>query len=91
MLRRVVLPLLAPTLVAGFALAFVSALGNFGIPALLGIPARYTTLPVLIWRRLSASGRRCWQDVSVIAALVAAVAAMAVALQILLQSGRRRR
>ena len=85
MLRRVALPLLAPTLVAAFALAFVSALGNFGIPALLGIPARYTTLPVLIWRRLSAFGPTVLQDVAVIAALVAIVAAAAVALQIALQ------
>ena len=87
MLRRIVLPLLAPALVAGFALAFVSALGNFGIPALLGIPARYTTLPVLIWRRLAAFGPTVLQDVAVIAALVAVVAAAAVALQVALQRG----
>ncbi len=84
-LRRVVLPLLAPTLLAGFALAFVSALGNFGIPALLGIPARYTTLPVLIWRRLASFGPTVLADVAVIAALVAGVAALAVALQFALQ------
>ncbi|MEM6740391.1 MAG: ABC transporter permease subunit, partial [Pseudomonadota bacterium] len=34
MLWRIILPLLAPTLIAAYALAFVSALGNFGIPAL---------------------------------------------------------
>ena len=53
MLRRITLPLLGPALLAGFALAFVAALGNFGINALIGIPARYTTLPVLVWRRLA--------------------------------------
>ena len=84
-IRRVVAPLLAPALVAGFALAFVSALGNFGIPALLGIPARYTTLPVLIWRRLASFGPTVIQDVAVIAVLVAVVAAAAVALQFALQ------
>ena len=85
MLRRVALPLAGPTLVAGFALAFVSALGNFGIPALLGIPARYTTLPVLIWRRLAAFGPTVLQDVAVIAALVALVAVAAVGAQFALQ------
>lgn len=81
LLRRILLPLLAPALIAGFALAFVSALGNFGIPALLGIPARYTTLPVLIWRRLASFGPDVLGDVAVLAAIVACVAIVAVTLQ----------
>ncbi|MEM6438650.1 MAG: ABC transporter permease subunit, partial [Pseudomonadota bacterium] len=84
-LRRVILPLLAPSLIAGFMLAFVSALGNFGIPALLGIPARYTTLPVLIWRRLASFGPDVLTSVAVIAFLIAAVAVVAVAVQTVLQ------
>lgn len=74
LLRRILLPLLAPTLIAAFALAFVSALGNFGIQALLGIPARYITLPVLIWQRLASFGPSVLTDVAVIAALLALVA-----------------
>lgn len=89
MLRRIILPLLAPTLIAGFALAFVSALGNFGIPALLGIPARYTTLPVLIWQRLASFGPSVLTDMAVIASLVAVIAVAAVLLQLLLSSRRR--
>ncbi|WP_299500028.1 iron ABC transporter permease [uncultured Roseobacter sp.] len=81
LLARIILPLLAPTLVAGFALAFVSALGNFGIPALLGIPARYTTLPVLIWQRLASFGPSVLSDVAAIAALVAVIAIAAVLAQ----------
>jgi len=77
-LRRVVLPLLAPALLAGFALAFVSALGNFGIPALLGIPGRYTTLPVLIWQRMASFGVGMLTQVAVIAMVMAAVALLAV-------------
>lgn len=89
MLRRVVLPLLAPTLIAGYALAFVSALGNFGIPALLGIPARYTTLPVLIWQRLASFGPSVLTDMAVIASLVAVIAVVAVIFQLWLASRRR--
>ncbi|MEO0913486.1 MAG: iron ABC transporter permease [Pseudomonadota bacterium] len=89
MLRRVILPVLAPTLMAGFALAFVSALGNFGIPALLGIPARYTTLPVLIWRRLASFGPSVLTDMAVIASLVAGIAIIAVVLQMWLAARSR--
>ncbi len=89
LLRRVVLPLLAPTLIAAFALAFVSALGNFGIPALLGIPARYTTLPVLIWQRLASFGPSVLTDMAVISALVAVVAVVAIMLQMWISRQRR--
>lgn len=89
MLRQIVLPLLAPTLIAAYALAFVSALGNFGIPALLGIPARYTTLPVLIWQRLASFGPSVLTDMAVIAALVGVIAVAVVVFQLWLSSRRR--
>lgn len=54
--RRVVLPLVAPALLAGAALAAVSAAGNFGTAALLGIPGRYPVLTTLIYQRLSGFG-----------------------------------
>ena len=82
---RVVLPLIAPSLVAAAALAFVSALGNFGIPALLGIPARYTTLPVLIWQRLASFGPSVLTDMAAVAVLIAAIAVAAVLIQQWLQ------
>ncbi|WP_138466173.1 iron ABC transporter permease [Poseidonocella sp. HB161398] len=81
LLRRIVLPLLAPALIAAAALAFVSALGNFGIQALLGIPARYITLPVLIWQRLASFGPSVLSDVAVLAALLGAVAVAVLLLQ----------
>ncbi len=89
MLRRIALPLLLPNLVAAFALAFVSALGNFGIQALLGIPARYTTLPVLIWRRMSSFGPEMLTNVALISILVGIMAIVAVGLQIWLQRRAR--
>lgn len=89
LLRRVILPLLGPALCAGFMLAFVSALGNFGILAILGIPARYTTLPVLIWRRLSSFGPSALADVAVISMVLAAVGVAAIVIQIRLQRRMR--
>lgn len=89
LLCRVLLPLLAPSLLAGFALAFVSALGNFGIPALLGGPARYTTLPVLIWRRLSSFGPSALRDVAMMSLLLALVAVAAIWGQSVLQRRAR--
>lgn len=78
LLWRVILPLMRPALLAGFALAFVSALGNFGVPALLGIPGRYTTLPVLMWQRLASSGPSVLADMAVLAVLIGGVAVLAV-------------
>lgn len=89
LLTRIIVPLLAPSLLSGFALAFVAALGNFGINALLGIPARYTTLPVLIWRRLASFGPDVLPNVAVIAILLALVTLAALSLQFTFQRRMR--
>jgi iron(III) transport system permease protein len=81
LLARVILPLTMPALAAGFALAFVSALGNFGVPALLGIPGRYVTLPVLMWQRLASSGPTVLADLAVLACLIGGLAVLAVVVQ----------
>ena len=77
----VVLPLLRPALVAGAALAFVSAIGNFGVPALLGIPGRYTVLSTLIYQRLSGFGPTVLGQVAVLAMALALLAALGLAVQ----------
>lgn len=76
----IVLPLLRPHLIGAALLAFVAGIGNFGIPALLGAPANYLTLPVLIYRRLSSFGPGIIGDVAALGLLVAAVAGLCVAL-----------
>ena len=72
-LRMAVWPLLRPGLLAGAGLAFVSALGNFGIAALLGIPGRFPLLTVLIWQKLSATGPAALSQVAALSILLAAL------------------
>ena len=71
---QIVLPLSLPSLAAGAAMTFVTALGNFGIPAMLGIPARYSTLPTLIYQRLAGMGQSVLAEVAVLALLIGVVA-----------------
>lgn len=71
---QIVLPLSLPSLAAGAAMTFVTTLGNFGIPAMLGIPARYSTLPTLIYQRLVGMGQSVLAEVAVLALLIGVVA-----------------
>ncbi|MDP2696873.1 iron ABC transporter permease [Thalassospira sp.] len=77
---QIILPLTSPGLIAGTAMAFVTALGNFGITAMLGIPAGYPTLPTLIYRKLAGFGPSVLGEVSVLAMLIGGIAIIGVAL-----------
>lgn len=88
-LRGIVLPLLAPPLAAGASLAFIAAIGNFGITALLGIPANYTVLTVLIWQRLAGLGPAGLSEAALMSLLLAGLAALALAAEA--AAGRRGR
>ncbi|MCU0883935.1 MAG: iron ABC transporter permease [Beijerinckiaceae bacterium] len=72
--RRILLPMLRGNLVAGGLLAFVAGVGNFGIPALLGMPVNYLTLPTLIYRRLTSFGPSVLSDMAALAMVVAVIA-----------------
>lgn len=80
-LRTIILPLMTPPLVAGIALCFVSSLGNFGIPAFLGIPANYLVLPTLIYQRLAGLGPGILSEVAVLSTLIGAIAMAGIILQ----------
>ncbi len=80
-LRTIILPLMTPPLVAGIALCFVSSLGNFGIPAFLGIPANYLVLPTLIYQRLAGLGPGILSEVAVLSPLIGAIAMAGIILQ----------
>jgi iron(III) transport system permease protein len=80
-LRTIILPLMTPGLVAGVALAFVSSVGNFGIPAFLGIPGRFIVLPTLIYQRLSGLGPSVLSEVAVLSMLIGIIAMVGILLQ----------
>ena len=70
-LGRIVLPLLAPGILGGAVLAFAASIGNFGIPALLGIPGRFPVLTTLAYQRLNGFGPAVLPQVAVIALILA--------------------
>lgn len=82
MVARIAVPLAAPGLLAGAALAFAAAVGNFGIPALLGIPGRFPMLTTLIYQRLNGFGPSVIGAVAVMALVLVALAGAALALRL---------
>ncbi|MET0604830.1 MAG: ABC transporter permease subunit, partial [Beijerinckiaceae bacterium] len=87
-LRTIVLPLARPSLIAGVALCFVSCLGNFGIPAFLGIPGNYLVLPTLIYQRLAGMGPSVLSEVAILSVIVGVIAVAGLSAQATLL-GRR--
>jgi iron(III) transport system permease protein len=73
-LRTIVLPLMTPSIVAAAALAFVSCVGNFGIPAFLGIPANYLVLPTLIYQKLAGGGPAVLGEAAFLSVLIGVIA-----------------
>ena len=87
-MRTIVLPLMTPPILAGVALCFVSCLGNFGIPALLGIPGNYVVLPTLIYQRLAGLGPSALSEVAVLSVLIGFIALIGIVAQDALLSRR---
>lgn len=77
-IATVIVPLLTPALAAVALLSFVSCLGNFGVPAFLGIPASYPVLPTLIYQRFAGLGPSVLAEVAVLALLVGGLALVGV-------------
>ncbi|WP_377297828.1 ABC transporter permease [Rhizobium sp. SGZ-381] len=70
-MRDIILPLALPGFAAGAAMAFVSGVGNFGIPAILGIPASIYTLPTLIYAKFASFGPSTFGDISILSGFIA--------------------
>lgn len=90
-LWTIVLPVVRPYIVAAAALAFVSGVGNFGIPALLGMPVNYLTLPTLIYQDLSSFGPGVLPQIAALSVLVGVLALAGVACQSLALRGAAHR
>lgn len=73
-LRTIILPLMMPSIIGAAALTFVSCVGNFGIPAFLGIPANYLVLPTLIYQKLAGGGPSVLSEVAVLSILIGVIA-----------------
>ena len=73
-LATIVVPLMTPSIMAAAALAFVSCVGNFGIPAFLGIPANYLVLPTLIYQRLAGGGPAVLGEAAFLSVLIGMIA-----------------
>jgi iron(III) transport system permease protein len=79
--RGIVLPIVMPSVLAGSLIAFTAAIGNFGVPALLGIPGRVSVLTTLIYQRLNGFGQAAAGQVAILALVLAAMAAIAILLR----------
>ncbi|WP_129976923.1 iron ABC transporter permease [Rhodococcus sp. Q1] len=78
-MRTVTIPLLRPALLAAFTLTAVGNLADFGIPALVGLPERYTTLSTMVYRYIqSGTVDRPLEVVSTIGVALLALAVLAV-------------
>eukprot|EP00913_Durusdinium_trenchii_P021250 g19963.t1 len=87
-LKDVILPLSLPGWAAGGAIAFVSCVGNFGIPAILGIPASIYTLTTLIYAKFASFGPGTFGQVSGLSALIAIISVLGLAVQERVLRGR---
>ncbi|MEZ2127147.1 MULTISPECIES: ABC transporter permease [unclassified Sinorhizobium] len=79
--RDVIFPLSLPGVIAAAAISFVSCTGNFGIPAILGIPASILTLPTLIFSKFTAFTSRTFGDVALLSAIIAIISVAGLAIQ----------
>jgi iron(III) transport system permease protein len=73
MLFDVILPLARMGIIAGFALALVASAGNFGIQAMLGIPARVPTLITMIYQQLNSFGPSALPDMAALSLALAVI------------------
>jgi iron(III) transport system permease protein len=71
-MRDITVPLVAPAVLAGSTLAFVGAIANFGIPALLGMRARFYVLTTSIYASLNNRDLALATAMSMLLVLVAA-------------------
>jgi iron(III) transport system permease protein len=86
-MREITLPLVLPAIIAGGLLAFIGALANFGIPALLGMRARFFVLTTSIYYALAIPD---FGLATALSSMLVLVALVSMALQFGIQKGESR-
>ena len=86
-MRQITLPLVLPAIMAGGLLAFIGALANFGIPALLGMRARFFVLTTSIYYALAIPD---FGLATALSSMLVLVALVSMALQFGIQRGESR-
>jgi len=86
-MRQITLPLVLPAIMAGGLLAFIGALANFGIPALLGMRARFFVLTTSIYYALAIPD---FGLATALSSMLVLVALLTMALQFGIQRGESR-
>lgn len=86
-MREITLPLVLPAIIAGGLLAFIGALANFGIPALLGMRARFFVLTTSIYYALAIPD---FGLATALSSMLVIVALVSMALQFGIQKGESR-
>jgi len=86
-MREITLPLVLPAIVAGGLLAFIGALANFGIPALLGMRARFFVLTTSVYYALAIPD---FGLATALSSMLVLVALISMALQFGIQKGESR-
>ncbi|HUK41375.1 MAG TPA: iron ABC transporter permease, partial [Candidatus Acidoferrales bacterium] len=86
-MREITLPLVLPAILAGGLLAFIGALANFGIPALLGMRARFFVLTTSIYYALAIPD---FGLATALSSMLVIVALVSMALQFGIQKGESR-
>lgn len=87
--RKVTLPMSLPGIAGGGLLAFLSNLDNFGIPAVLGIPARISVLSTLIYQEVVSFGPVAFARAAVLAVILGILALVGAGIQQLLMRRSR--
>lgn len=81
---RINVPLIAPSFISAAFLTFLSVIDNFGIPAILGIPAGIQVLPTYIYEQIAGLGSSVFSRAAVLSLILIAMSFLGFAAQKLL-------
>jgi iron(III) transport system permease protein len=78
------LPIITPSFISAGVLTFISVIDNFGIPAILGIPAGIRVLPTYIYEQIAGLGASVFSRAAVLSLLLVVMSLLGLVVQKLL-------